>query len=59
MRPILNPDGLLWDMEMHVLGDVGSFDYYGYVIRKKCPKANSEVAAATEHVSVEDGATGE
>ncbi|KAJ4424081.1 hypothetical protein N0V82_001328 [Gnomoniopsis sp. IMI 355080] len=35
MKPLLNPDGQLWDMEMQVLGETGSFDYYGYVIRKR------------------------
>lgn len=35
MKPLLNPDGKLWDMEMQVLGETGSFDYYGYVIRKR------------------------
>lgn len=63
MRPILNPDGVLWDMEMHVLSDVGSFDYFGYVLRKKCTGAGSEVAAdgevdaVTEHASFENEAT--
>ena len=33
MKPLLNPEGL-WDMDMQVLSDVGSFDYYGYLIRK-------------------------
>jgi hypothetical protein len=33
MKPLLNPDGL-WDLDMQVLGGVGTFDYYGYVIRK-------------------------
>jgi hypothetical protein len=33
MKLLLNPEGL-FDLEMHFLSDVGSFDYYGYVIRK-------------------------
>ena len=43
MKPLLNPDGL-WDVEMHVISDVGSFDYYSYVIRK-AGVAKSEPAA--------------
>ncbi|KAM7183485.1 S-adenosyl-L-methionine-dependent methyltransferase [Naviculisporaceae sp. PSN 640] len=35
MKPLLNPEGLIWDVELQVLGDMGSFDYYGYLIRKK------------------------
>ncbi|KAL7783850.1 hypothetical protein V8C37DRAFT_396741 [Trichoderma ceciliae] len=31
--PLLNPDNL-WDIDMQVLGDGGSFDYYGFVIKK-------------------------
>ncbi|KAK0736324.1 S-adenosyl-L-methionine-dependent methyltransferase [Apiosordaria backusii] len=33
MKPLLNPEGL-WDVELQVLGDSGSLDYYGYLIRK-------------------------
>lgn len=33
MKLLLNPEGL-WDVEMQILGDEGSFDYYGYVFRK-------------------------
>lgn len=33
IRPLLNPDDL-WDIDMQVLGDGGSFDYYGFVIKK-------------------------
>ena len=33
MKPLLNPDGL-WDLEMQVLAEQGTFDYYGFVIRK-------------------------
>ncbi|GAB1313469.1 hypothetical protein MFIFM68171_03679 [Madurella fahalii] len=33
MKPLLNPDGL-WEVDMQILGDGGSFDYYGYSIRK-------------------------
>ncbi|KAK4119527.1 hypothetical protein N657DRAFT_252860 [Parathielavia appendiculata] len=33
MKSMLDLEGL-WDAEMHVLGGVGSFEYYGYVIRK-------------------------
>ncbi|PNP46118.1 hypothetical protein TGAM01_v200291 [Trichoderma gamsii] len=33
IKPLLNPDDL-WDMDMQVLGDGGSFDYYGFVIKK-------------------------
>ncbi|KAK5659858.1 hypothetical protein OQA88_13321 [Cercophora sp. LCS_1] len=35
MKPLLNPEGLDWDVQLQVLGDSGSFDYYGYLIRKK------------------------
>ncbi|WYZ45747.1 hypothetical protein EsH8_VIII_001063 [Colletotrichum jinshuiense] len=35
MRPLLNGEGL-WDLEMDVLsGGESSFDYYGFVLRKK------------------------
>ena len=34
MEPLLNPDGL-WDLSMQVLGAQGSFNYYGYIIRKR------------------------
>lgn len=57
MKPILNPGGQLWDMEMHVLGDVGSFDYYGYVIRKKSTGAGSAVAAPAQQLSSEGDET--
>ncbi len=33
IKPLLNPEGL-WNVEMQVLSDVGSFNYYSYVIRK-------------------------
>ncbi|KAH7175934.1 S-adenosyl-L-methionine-dependent methyltransferase [Dactylonectria macrodidyma] len=33
MKPILNANGA-WDMDIQVLGDAGSFDYYGYNIQK-------------------------
>jgi len=33
MKPLLSQGGL-FDLEMQVLNDIGSFDYYGYVIRK-------------------------
>lgn len=33
MKPLLNPDGL-WELNMYTLGDQGSFDYYGYTIKK-------------------------
>ncbi|KAF4991635.1 hypothetical protein FDECE_13983 [Fusarium decemcellulare] len=33
MKILLNPDDI-FQMEMEVLGDEGTFDYYGYVIRK-------------------------
>lgn len=36
IRPLLNPDGRLWDMEMQILqSEEGTFPYYGYVIRRK------------------------
>lgn len=36
IRPLLNPDGRLWDMKMQILqSEEGTFPYYGYVIRKK------------------------
>ncbi|PSK44223.1 Queuine tRNA-ribosyltransferase-like protein [Elsinoe australis] len=34
MRPLLNADDL-WNMDMQVLGDGGSFDYYGFIVKKK------------------------
>lgn len=34
MQPLLNA-GDLWNLDMQVLSDQGSFDYYGYVITKK------------------------
>ncbi|RSL99066.1 hypothetical protein BHE90_005198 [Fusarium euwallaceae] len=34
MKPLLNPVGA-WDMDIQVLSDAGSFDYYGYMIRKE------------------------
>ncbi|KAG8668148.1 hypothetical protein FPOAC1_007521 [Fusarium poae] len=37
MKLLLNPDNI-WDMEMEVLGDGGTFDYYGYVIKKSKPQ---------------------
>ncbi|EKJ73459.1 hypothetical protein FPSE_06377 [Fusarium pseudograminearum CS3096] len=37
MKLLLNPDNI-WNMEMEVLGDGGTFDYYGYVIRKSKPQ---------------------
>ena len=44
MRPLLNPEGL-WDLEMQVLSDVGSFDYYSYVIRKAAGQKPAENAS--------------
>lgn len=36
IRPLLNPEGHLWDMTMQVLqSEEGTFPYYGYVIQKK------------------------
>lgn len=36
IRPLLNPEGRLWDMTMQVLQtEEGTFPYYGYVIQKK------------------------
>jgi hypothetical protein len=46
MKPLLNPEGL-WDVEMHVLSDVGSFDYYGYVMRKAVNKPGGTDPATT------------
>ncbi|KAK4443005.1 S-adenosyl-L-methionine-dependent methyltransferase [Podospora aff. communis PSN243] len=37
MKPLLNPEGLNWDVRLQVLRDGGSFDYYGYLIRKVVP----------------------
>ncbi|KAK0629096.1 S-adenosyl-L-methionine-dependent methyltransferase [Bombardia bombarda] len=34
IKPLLNPEGL-WDLDMQVLGEEGSFDYYGFVVTKK------------------------
>lgn len=34
MRPLLNADDL-WNMDMQILGDGGSFDYYGFIVKKK------------------------
>lgn len=33
IRPLLNVDGL-WNLDLEVLSGQGSFDYYGWVIRK-------------------------
>ncbi len=33
IKPLLNPDNA-WDLDMQVLGEEGSFDYYGFVMRK-------------------------
>ncbi|KAL2195637.1 S-adenosyl-L-methionine-dependent methyltransferase [Corynascus similis CBS 632.67] len=46
MKPLLNPEGL-WDVNMHVLSDVGSFDYYSYVIRKDLHALESVEQAIT------------
>lgn len=36
IRPLLNPDGALWHLEMQELSSgEGTFPYYGYVIRKR------------------------
>lgn len=36
IRPLLNPAGSLWEMDMQVLeSDKGSFPYYGYFLKKK------------------------
>lgn len=35
IKPLLDPDQLLWDMEMQILGDDGSLPYYGFRLRKK------------------------
>jgi hypothetical protein len=43
MKPLLNPEGL-WDVDMQILGDVGSFDYYGYLIRKAGVERPEEIA---------------
>ncbi|KAF5133060.1 EEF1A lysine methyltransferase 4 [Metarhizium anisopliae] len=34
MKPLLNPGGV-WDMDIQVLNDSGSFDYYGYMLHKE------------------------
>jgi len=47
MRPLLNPEGL-WDVELQVLSDSGSLDYYGFLIRKAgVQKPDSPSAMAT------------
>jgi hypothetical protein len=43
MKPLLNPEGL-WDVDMQILGGVGSFDYYGYLIRKAGVERPEEIA---------------
>lgn len=35
IKPLLDPDQCLWDMDMQILGDEGSLPYYGFNIRKK------------------------
>ncbi|KAL2129516.1 hypothetical protein VTI74DRAFT_7644 [Chaetomium olivicolor] len=46
MRPLLNQDRL-WDLDMQVLSGKGSFDYYGYLLRKAAVgKLNGDNPAA-------------
>jgi len=49
MKVLSNPDGL-WDVEMQILGNEGSFDYYGYVFRK----ANTEKPACDGLAAAEE-----
>lgn len=35
VKQLVNPDGLLWDAEVQVLGETGAIEYYGYVLRKR------------------------
>lgn len=43
IRPLLNPEGRLWDMTMQVLqSEEGTFPYYGYVIQKKTTELHTE-----------------
>lgn len=52
IRPLLNPEGRLWDMEMQILqSEEGTFPYYGYVIRKKKAALDDE---DTSPVDVEE-----
>jgi hypothetical protein len=39
MKPVLNCDGTNWESAMDVLGDAGSFGYYGYALTKKTSAA--------------------
>lgn len=49
IRPLLNPDGRLWDMKMQVLqSEEGTFPYYGYVIQKKKSALDSEDASPVD-----------
>lgn len=45
IRPLLNPEGHLWDMTMQVLqSEEGTFPYYGYVIQKKTALHNDDTS---------------
>lgn len=36
IRPLLNPEGRLWEMNMQILqSEEGTFPYYGYVLQKR------------------------
>ncbi|KAI9152132.1 EEF1A lysine methyltransferase 4 [Paramyrothecium foliicola] len=43
MKPLLNAGGL-WDIDMQVLAEEGSFDYYGFVIKKAADSASDSSA---------------
>lgn len=50
IKPLLNPDDL-WDIDMQVLGDEGSFNYYGFVMKKHLESSeavNKEIREETD-----------
>lgn len=46
MRPLLNPEGLQWDVTLEVLANSGSFEYSAYLIRKRRVETPDEDGAA-------------
>lgn len=63
IRPLLNPDGRLWHLEMHELSSgEGTFPYYGYVVRKRTSlddetdeEAETKVTPALNGADPEEG----
>lgn len=55
IRPLLNPGGRLWELEMQVLeSNKGTFPYYGYVARKRMAMAMAVDSQDTPAVDAED-----